>query len=55
MTDKEIAANILMAAKVFAEVVPGGAENIRNIYIKTEDSPSLPVYIAKRKYPQHIA
>lgn len=47
MTDKEIAANILMAAKVFAEVVPGGAENIRNIYIKTEDSPSLPVYIAK--------
>ncbi|CAI9722712.1 Hypothetical predicted protein [Octopus vulgaris] len=26
--------------------IPGGAENIRNIYLKTEDSPSLPVYLA---------
>lgn len=47
MTAKQIAANIQMAAKVLSEVIPGGGENIRNIYIKTEDSPSLPVYLAK--------
>ena len=50
MTAEQIVDNILMAAKVLAEVIPGGAENIRSIYIKSQDSPALPVYIAKCKY-----
>ncbi|XP_014771661.1 ribosomal L1 domain-containing protein 1 [Octopus bimaculoides] len=46
MTQTEVSDNIIAAVNSLCQSIPGGAENIRNIYLKTEDSPSLPVYLA---------
>ncbi|XP_029636622.1 ribosomal L1 domain-containing protein 1 [Octopus sinensis] len=46
MKQTEVSDNIIAAVNSLCQSIPGGAENIRNIYLKTEDSPSLPVYLA---------
>lgn len=41
----EIVSNILAACTQLAERLPGGQQNIRNIYIKGPDTAAIPVYI----------
>ena len=50
LTAEQIANNVKAAIKKVTECVPGGCDNIRNIHIKTPDSPSLPVYISFGKF-----
>ncbi|XP_045215019.2 ribosomal L1 domain-containing protein CG13096-like [Mercenaria mercenaria] len=45
MKKKEMVANILAASKHLADQVPGGLENIRNMYIKSSDTTAVPVYL----------
>ena len=38
--------NVNAAVERISANLPGGAANIRNIHIKTEDSPALPIYVS---------
>ena len=38
--------NIMAAAKTLGQSLPGGASNIRNMHLRTAESPALPIYIS---------
>ena len=44
---EESVENIMSAVQVLCQSLPGGANNIRNMHIKTSDSPALPVYMSE--------
>lgn len=45
MGKNQLANNLLAACKQLAEKVPGGQANVRNMHIKTTDTPAIPVYM----------
>ena len=52
MTEEQIVDNILAAASIIKERVPGGPDNIRSILIKCTDSLSIPLHTNIGKYLQ---
>ena len=42
----ESVANIMAAAEKLGQSIPGGAINIRNMHLRTAESPALPIYIS---------
>ena len=38
--------NIMAAAETLGQSLPGGASNIRNMHLRTVESPALPIYIS---------
>lgn len=40
-----LVSNLLAACKQLVEKIPGGKANVRNMHIKTTDSPAIPVYM----------
>ena len=38
--------NIMAAAEKLGQSIPGGAINIRNMHLRTIESPALPIYIS---------
>lgn len=45
MEKGDIVANVTAACEHLMEHVPGGKDNIRNMYIKSADSTSVPIYV----------
>ena len=54
MTEEQIVDNILAAASIIKERVPGGPDNIRSILIKCTDSLSIPLHSNIGKYSGHF-
>ena len=50
MSVAELVQNITASTEQIVTALPGGAQNIRNIYIKTEDSMSIPLYMSQGSY-----
>ena len=44
MSVAELVQNITTSTNQIAAALPGGAENISRVYIKTEDSMAIPIY-----------
>lgn len=44
MSVAELVQNITTSTNQIAAALPGGAENISRVYIKTEDSLAIPIY-----------
>lgn len=43
---KQIVENIMSTIEQLVTALPGGAVNLRNIYIKTQNSMALPLYVS---------
>lgn len=41
--------NVMSALEQLVSAIPGGAVNIRNVYLKTKDSMALPLYVSMGK------
>ena len=53
LSEKESVENIMTAVDALCKSLPGGANNIRNMHIKTADSPALPIYMSEGNcYPK---
>ena len=46
----QIVDNISSSVEQLITAIPGGATNIRNIYIRTKDSIALPLYVSLGEY-----
>jgi ribosomal protein L1 len=47
MSVTQLVQNITASVEQIVSSLPGGADNIRNLYIKTEDSMALPLYVSQ--------
>lgn len=50
MKSADAAQNVLASLAKLIEVVPGGANNVRSIYLKTDRSPALPLFLSEGLY-----
>ncbi|GAB1602371.1 ribosomal L1 domain-containing protein 1-like [Argonauta hians] len=46
MTEEQVCENIVAAVNNFCQSLPSGCENIKNIFIKTDNSTAIPIYMA---------
>lgn len=42
--------NVMCAVRKLSEGLPGGADNIRNMHLRTVDSPALPIYMSHSEF-----
>ncbi|ESP00021.1 hypothetical protein LOTGIDRAFT_113219, partial [Lottia gigantea] len=46
MSARDVFVNVMAAVKQISEEIPGGLHNIRNLYIRTQESSAVPLYIS---------